>query len=203
MKRKLFIGYYNRSVILTYIGVSAGLLSIILSTNHQFKYAAILIIISGICDLFDGWIARKVKRTSNEKLFGIEIDSLCDTVSFCLAPVLFFYMLSYSGWYFVLIYVALLIAGITRLAYFSVNAKMDGAKGYYLGLPVTFTALIAPLVFWFISFFHIGSYIFVAAIISLTAIFFVLNIKIKKPTGFAYLAILFLSILLSIAIYYI
>ena len=48
--------------------------------------AYLSLLISGICDMFDGKVARKCKRNKKEKMFGIEIDSLADTVNFLLLP---------------------------------------------------------------------------------------------------------------------
>ena len=47
---------------------------------HSARLAMMAFIVSGICDLFDGVVARRMKRTESQKRFGIEIDSLCDMI---------------------------------------------------------------------------------------------------------------------------
>ena len=71
------IGKWNKSVILTYIGLSLSILGIaLIALKVELKYAMICFIFAGVCDMFDGTIARRCKRTKEEKAFGIELDSL-------------------------------------------------------------------------------------------------------------------------------
>ena len=77
--KKYFIGCFNKSVILTYIGLASALSGINMllvpnnpvETINRMDFAMLFLIIAGICDLFDGFIARKCKR--NE----IKIKSAC------------------------------------------------------------------------------------------------------------------------------
>ena len=80
----LFIGEYDKSVILTYMGAAFALLAVYAIIQSQLRLAMMAFIVSGICDLFDGVVARRMKRTESQKRFGIEIDSLCDMISFAL-----------------------------------------------------------------------------------------------------------------------
>ena len=67
-EKKLFIGCFNKSVILTYIGVIfalAGIFILIdLQEAEQMNLVMFCLIISGLCDLFDGFIARKCNTKS-------------------------------------------------------------------------------------------------------------------------------------------
>ena len=83
-KKKLFLGCYNKSVILTYLGVSISLLGMI-NIEHR-GISVICLVTAGICDLFDGVVARKSKRTDTERAFGVQIDSLADMISFIAFP---------------------------------------------------------------------------------------------------------------------
>ena len=67
----MFLGYYNKSVILTYIGAAAAVLGMALALSGKMKYAVLCLIVCGVADLFDGMIARRCKRTEEEKEFGI------------------------------------------------------------------------------------------------------------------------------------
>ena len=77
------IGFYDYTVILTYISFASSISGIFLATRGHFNWAIFCLAFSGLCDMFDGKIARtKKNRTEDEKRFGIQIDSLCDIVCF-------------------------------------------------------------------------------------------------------------------------
>ena len=73
------IGFYNYTVLLTYLGFSSSVLGIILAmTGHTFA-AIFCLMFSGLCDMFDGKVARtKKNRTKDERQFGVQLDSLSD-----------------------------------------------------------------------------------------------------------------------------
>ena len=115
------IGFYNYTVVLTYIGLVSSLCGIYLSMNGRHVTAAvILLMISGLCDMFDGKIARTRKRTENEKRFGIQIDSLCDLICFGLLPCAIGYSIGMNKIYHVAVLVFFTLAAVIRLAYFNV-----------------------------------------------------------------------------------
>ena len=71
------IGKWNKSVILTYIGLAFAVAGIFLASREGcLNYAWCCLMAAGVCDLFDGAVARKVKRTDEEKKFGVELDSM-------------------------------------------------------------------------------------------------------------------------------
>ena len=78
------------SDIISLLNMASGFLSIICSINHEFRIAAILMIIAIMFDSSDGWVARKINR-QDELGFGKNIDSLSDIVSFGVAPAIFLY----------------------------------------------------------------------------------------------------------------
>ncbi|MBQ7958308.1 MAG: CDP-alcohol phosphatidyltransferase family protein [Oscillospiraceae bacterium] len=116
--KKLFLGYYNKSVILTYIGTISAVIGMALSFSGKIKYALICLIVCGVSDLFDGMIARRCKRTDEEKEFGIQIDSLNDMVSFALFPVIISVSMGFNAWYYIAVYSFYVVASITRLGFF-------------------------------------------------------------------------------------
>lgn len=189
----MFIGKYNKSLIVTYIGVIFAILGMNFSLLGNLKYTMICMVIAGVCDLFDGKIARMCDRTEEEKKFGVEIDSLADTVAFVVFPVVIGYSLGLNEWYNILGYVLLVLAGITRLGYFNISVidkNKDKPVKSYSGLPVTSTSVIIPAL-WFItsmikglSFEIVFSYV-----IYLIAFLFVFNMKIPKIKGKAYLVV--------------
>ena len=80
------IGFYDYTVILTYISVISAVLGMVCAHRGSFGAAMLCLFLSGFCDAFDGTVARtKKNRTEDEKAFGIQLDSLCDVVSFGVA----------------------------------------------------------------------------------------------------------------------
>lgn len=180
--RKL-VGCYNKSVILTYVGVAVSLLGILFAERNDWAISCL--IVAGVCDLFDGKVARMCKRTEQEKQFGIQIDSLADVVSFLIFPAVLLFSIGRKSWVTYPIAVLYVLAGITRLGWF--NITTDGDVKYYHGLPVTYAALVITSVYaiWKILGFTFFPWI-LDAVYLLLALLFVLNIKIKKPTGVWY-----------------
>ena len=199
----MFIGKWNKSVILTYIGLAVSIFGILICFNNNEKsigFAMSCLIIAGICDLFDGQLARKCKRTEQEKNFGIELDSLVDAIDFIALPIAIFLRLQMNTWYHYIIMVIFAICGIARLAYFNIMVE-DNNKPvkYYMGLPVTYTALIFP-VFYLLKYIlplNIFSIIY-TVLIAIVAVLNIINIKIIKPKGMAYLVFSLLAIIMLI-----
>ena len=195
----MLIGKYNKSLIITYIGVAFAICGMHFSLQHDLKKAMICLVTAGVCDLFDGQVARKCKRTEEEKLFGIQIDSLADMVGFVVFPVIIGYSIGLDCWYHIVGYILLVLAGITRLGFFNITVSdknRDVPIKTYRGLPVTSTSIIIPF-FWILcevikktSFSSI--YTFLMYII---ALLFVLNIGIPKFKGKAYIIIALLALI--------
>lgn len=153
MKRKPFIGFYGYWVVLTYLALIAAVTGICFAVSGNIGSAVICMVIAGICDTFDGTVARTAKRTDIEKAFGIQIDSLADVISFGILPATIGYAI-YDKWgvhtpLHTAITVGVLgcyvLAGLIRLAYFNVTEEEMQARGekrtYYEGLPITMSSL--------------------------------------------------------------
>jgi CDP-diacylglycerol--serine O-phosphatidyltransferase len=195
---QMFIGKYNKSVIVTYIGVVFSLLAIINALDNNIGLSMIFLILAGICDLFDGKYANSFKRTEEEIEFGVQIDSLADMINFVATPVIVALCLGLNSWYHVIIYSLYILAGMTRLGYFNIQANETKTPvTHYKGLPVTYAALIFP-VFWLFSLWIPASTFkaLYTLAMPITAIMFIMNIKIKKPRGIAYLFFVFLAVVL-------
>lgn len=177
------IGKWNKSVILTYIGLTLSIVGIILVLfGIDLKYVMICLIIAGICDLFDGTVARRCKRTKEEKEFGIELDSLVDVMSFIALPLVLLASVN-ASLFFIPIAIIYAIFGVARLAYFNIKiADSEKAIDSYIGLPVTYAALIFPLVFLLSYFVRNNLFIVIYNMITLlVSVLFILKIKVPKP----------------------
>ncbi|MBP5655063.1 MAG: CDP-alcohol phosphatidyltransferase family protein [Clostridiales bacterium] len=193
------LGKWNRSVILTYLGLACAVAGIFLAVaGYKVSYAFICLMLAGIFDLFDGPVARKVKRNEEEKKFGVEIDSVVDAVSFIALPIAIFTASGLNAIPFVILYIVYAISGAARLAYFNaVDADTEGPVRYYTGLPVTYSALIFPL-FYLLSLIldpNIFTVIY-AIVIAAVAVLQVVKVKIVKPKGIAYVIFGVLAIVL-------
>lgn len=201
----MFIGYYKISVLLTYLSVISASVGIYLSLNGKISYALICLIISGICDAFDGKVARTCKRSKEEQLFGIQIDSLADTVAFVCLPTIIFYGIGLREWYNVAIFAFFTLAGVIRLGYFNVVADEKASTGgvkYYSGLPVTSSAIIFPIAYLARNFVSFQEF---SVVYTLTMLFvgvlFILNFKLKKPKSvWLYIFVIF-GIIMSILLH--
>lgn len=205
-EEKMFIGFYSKSVFITYLGVISGTIGMYLALNQKISYALMCLVISGLCDAFDGKVARKCKRSNQEKSFGIQIDSLADMVSFVFLPITIFYGLGYDAWYNVAIYALFTLGGVIRLGYFNVVADEKGKDGpvtHYSGLPVTSSAIIYPLVFILSVLTTKEEFkIIYTLTMFFMAILYVLNFKIKKPNAKVIYFFLFGGIMLIAALYF-
>ncbi|SFI92303.1 CDP-diacylglycerol---serine O-phosphatidyltransferase [Treponema bryantii] len=83
------IGFYDYTVVLTYLSLLSATSGIMLCLNdigHPYL-GMFFLMFCGLCDAFDGKVARtKKNRTEQMKQFGIQIDSLSDLVAFGVLP---------------------------------------------------------------------------------------------------------------------
>ena len=202
----MFIVKIHKSVLLTYLGVIfASLAAYFAFTKMAFseisylRFSLIFLMLSGICDMFDGKIARMCKRTKEEKEFGIQIDSLADTFNFIAIPVIIMFSLGLSSVIDLIIYTLFILCGISRLGFFNVHASLDNPVKYYSGLPVTSTAIIYPVIGLLHGHIAEGTFGMIYIIITLiTALLFVIKIKVPKFKGIAYVIIPLIAALLTV-----
>lgn len=143
------LGVYNYTVVLTYIGMLMGFTGISFAMSGNLRGALLCLMIAGFCDMFDGKIASTRVRTMQEKRFGIQIDSLSDLICFGVLPAVTVYSIVPAGTVTFLVSGMYVLAALIRLAWFNVDEEerqnqSDGAREYYLGLPVTTSALLLP-----------------------------------------------------------
>lgn len=184
------VGFYNYTVWLTYAGAAAAVCGIFFSAGGHPFWGVICLLFAGATDMFDGKIASTMKRNEAEKNFGIQIDSLCDLISFGVLPVAIGYGLGLSGGFFFVSAVLYIICAIIRLAYFNVDEIMrqkneNGSRKTYYGLPVTAAAMLFPLIYGLKDL--LGAALLPVYQIALFAVAaaFILKFKIRKPRGTA------------------
>lgn len=197
-KIQSFIGL---SDLVSLMNMSCGFLSILMSINHDFYYAAIFMILSLLFDSIDGWVARKTNRL-DEYEFGKNIDSLSDIVSFGVSPAVFLYSFSlvnapYLEVPTVLVSLFIIICGILRLTRY--NVISNNVEGF-IGFPIPGIAIIIAS-FYISGLFNIYIALILAIIVSIAMI---CNIPYEKFNNL-YLLILncicLLCIILQIPLY--
>lgn len=199
-ERKKLNGYYNYTVVLTYMGMLIGFTGISFVMEGQYRKAIICLMISGICDMFDGTVASTKQRDDKEKRFGIQIDSLSDLICFGMLPALITYSISGKSYLGFLTGELYVLCALIRLAYFNVmeeeRQSIDGSRcTYYLGLPVTVSALLIPVFYVIGNRLPYGKEIFWQIVLVLMAVAFILPFKVKKPYLVGKIGIMFMGII--------
>lgn len=129
-------------------GLVCALLGICFTISGNFHFALIGVLWAILFDWADGIIARKIKnRTDNQRIFGAQLDSLIDIVSFGVFPAIF--LLSYSNFNVWFLPGAFLIvaAGAIRLSYFNIFGMIN--KKTYKGLALDNNVIILTFLFLF------------------------------------------------------
>ncbi len=154
-RKRLVMGVHPLPTMVTLGNLLCGFASIILSMRvghppdgysavSMLYYAGLLIFIAMIFDVLDGRVARWTKTTSK---FGMEMDSLCDVVSFGVAPAVLvkaaidhpttmrlfgdFPILDRYIWLMMAVYVS---CAALRLARYNVESE-SGHKDFFFGIP--------------------------------------------------------------------
>ena len=123
-----------------------GVFAIIAASRLEFVAAGVYVLLGGICDAFDGRVAR---ATNAGTQFGEELDSLVDAITFGLAPgmIMYFAVLNRTGWDWVWVFL-FTAAAVLRLARFNIE-QAGIAKTYFQGLPSPAAGITLASYYWF------------------------------------------------------
>jgi CDP-diacylglycerol--serine O-phosphatidyltransferase len=126
----------------TLMNLFCGFLAVINIFEGRLVFGAWLIVLAGLFDALDGFMARLSNATSE---FGIELDSLSDVVSFGVAPGFLIYAFSMQDLQVLGVIVAALppLCGAVRLARFNVEAHHSAPVDYFRGLPIPAQAVMS------------------------------------------------------------
>lgn len=125
---------------ITYVNMALGAIAIFISADSSpvnITIASILILIAGITDKLDGYVARRLGACSK---FGKELDSLCDLVSFGIAPVVLWWNINKGllGAAEIMVSLFFIGGGIFRLARYNITQE----DKYIEGLPITIAGMV-------------------------------------------------------------
>lgn len=154
---------------ITLLNLVSGLLAIYSAIHHHFFAAAVLLLAGVFFDAIDGAVARRLHQESK---FGAELDSLSDLVTFGVAPMVLV-MAYYNVTWLSLLAILIPVCGALRLARHNINRHLT--KGYLIGLPITMSGLVMPL----LVIFKLNQNI-AAAVILLLGLFFVSTRRVNK-----------------------
>ena len=184
------IGFYDYTVVLTYLSLICSVFGMTQAIDGRFRVAIVCLALSGLLDMFDGKVARtKKNRTDDQKLFGVQIDSLCDVVCFGIFPAMICYVLGVRGVLGGIVIAYYCVCSVIRLGFFNVletnrQREEDGANKYYHGLPITTMSIVLPIVFllnfciseWEFKWVLVGTLLLVGTL-------FIVNFKLRKPSN--------------------
>lgn len=132
-------------------------------------------------------IARTKKdRTEQEKRFGIQIDSLNDLVCFGVLPAAIGWSMDCDRLWFLATMSFFALCALIRLAYFNVTEeerqdRTSENRAYYLGVPVTASAVLAPLFYLLSLHFSLNCAVVYALGLFLLGVLYITPIRVKKP----------------------
>lgn len=181
------LGFYDYTVVLTYISLVISVVGMTRALAGDFKVAILCLALSGLCDMFDGKIARtKKNRTEDEKKFGIQIDSLCDVVCFGVFPAMICYCLGMNHIPGIIILSLYCVASVIRLGYFNVmeekrQNETSEVRQYYQGLPITSMAIILPFLYLLRRNCGNNFLLVIHVAVIVVGVLFISDIKVKKP----------------------
>lgn len=149
----------------TLLSIACGFGSIVISVDNAglgaladptaYRSAAVLLVMAGLFDALDGFVAR---ATNTQSEFGMQLDSIADVMNFGCAPGLLLYCWGFvqfgqdhptvlrAGGIACFIFVA---CGALRLARFNVSVGRTDPR-YFVGMPITAGAacVAAVVVAW-------------------------------------------------------
>jgi CDP-diacylglycerol--serine O-phosphatidyltransferase len=171
----------------TILNIVFGMLAILF---HDFRFIYIAIVF----DAMDGYVARKTNTVSD---FGAELDSICDVVSFGVAPAYLVYYY-FEGTFSLITSLVFLICGALRLARFGIlDVK------YFVGLPIPAGALVLSIICeLFLKYSNVIGYNFTDIIVPILTLVFGLlmisDIKYPKYPNKIGMAIFAISLILAV-----
>ena len=146
---------YTPADLLTLGNASCGTVSIFLCLAYiaddrsgQLWAAFLLPVVALVLDVLDGYIARLDRR--RQSMFGADLDSLADIVSFGVAPAVLGFTLGLRGVWDVVCLTWFVCCGISRLARFNATAAAltnadTGKVRYFEGTPIPTSVVLVLL----------------------------------------------------------
>lgn len=180
------------------IGLFCSVLAIYFALIGQFHGAMIGMIWAVFFDWSDGILARRMKgRTEDQGLYGAQLDSLIDIVSFGVCPAIVLLSYGYFSPWFIPGAFIIVASGVIRLSYFNVFGLVD--KSTYMGFPLDNNVIILVFTFIFSGLFsHTTFSILIYILLMVLAVLNLAPIKTPKFAGRWYYALIAYSVMTSL-----
>jgi CDP-diacylglycerol--serine O-phosphatidyltransferase len=197
---RILLGHFDPATSLTLAGVSLSILAVVFTVRGSLAAGVICFMYAGLCDLFDGFVARRTTRTKEQAAFGLQIDSMADMAAFGVTPVLIGLHLGLVSPVEVMALIFYVCCAAIRLAFFNVHGiTEDGKRRYYTGVPVTYSALVFPVLLLFATALNeptlrwlLHGYFWVLGSL------FILRIPVPKPGGVFYVIFPIVAVVLTV-----
>lgn len=186
--RRSILGFLaDRANVLTLSGLLCGVIGIYFAVKGSFSEAMIAMLWAVFFDWFDGPVARRTPgRTSEDRAFGGQLDSLVDIVSSAVCPAIVLLSIGEFSVWFMPGAFALIMAGAMRLSYFNVFGLEDDSS--YRGLPTDHNIILFSIAFVFYGYLSQDSFRVVLYVITLgLACLNVASFRMPKVGGAWYL----------------
>lgn len=159
----------------TLFNLSLGVLSILFIFSEKYDISALLILLAALFDRFDGKLARRFDAITD---LGKELDSLCDLISFGVAPTILIWNIKLIdiGVIGIIITILYAVSGAYRLARYNC-AEFDGV---YYGIPITLSGGIISLVVLYSINYKSNNYLLAILMLLLSYTMISKRIRLKK-----------------------
>ncbi len=197
---RIVLGHLDPATGLTLTGLALSVLAVVFTARGFIAVGVICFLYAGLCDLFDGVIARRSTRTKKQAAFGLQIDSIADMAAFGVAPAYMAFHLGLTSPVEVAALIFYICCAAMRLAWFNVHGTTgDGIQRYYTGVPVTYSALVFPVLLLFATspnepplLWMVHGYFWVFGAL------FILRIPVPKPGGIFYVIFPVVAVVLTV-----
>jgi CDP-diacylglycerol--serine O-phosphatidyltransferase len=197
---RIFLGQLDAATCLTLTSISLSILAVVFTSRGSLATGVICFMYAGLCDLFDGFIARRSTRTMEQQAFGLQIDSIADMAAFGVVPAFIALHLGLNSPAEIAALIFYVCCAAMRLAFFNVHGtKGDGEKRFYVGVPVTYSALVLPILLLFATTPGEPPLLgLVQAYFWVLGTLFVLRIQVPKPGGIFYVIFPLVAVVLTV-----
>ena len=180
-------------------GLLSAVFGIYFAIKGNFPAAIIGVLWAVLFDWYDGIIARKLKgRTKEQGVFGGQLDSMIDIVSFGVFPAIL--LLSYGNYniWFIPGAFVIIATSALRLSYFNIYGLIDSKT--YKGLALDNNVLILAFMFLFECFFkHSNFSIIIYTVLMILSALNLSSIPTPKFGGkWIYVLVIYVLVLTSI-----
>jgi CDP-diacylglycerol--serine O-phosphatidyltransferase len=138
--QRLHMYIYVLPNLMTTGNLACGFFAVMQAIKGNFTWSAYAIVVAAVFDQLDGRLARLTRSTSK---FGAEYDSLCDLVSFGMAPAMMLYLWALQPFGRVWGGVWCVLLGLGGLGFGGVECDSQAnvvEKNYFQGLPIPMAA---------------------------------------------------------------